>query len=283
MTTAAAPPDADGWCSLSLHAGASIPGAAPRRRGPRRASASSRSRSASRPRSGCRPITPTRCTSTRSTCSSSPTRPRSRSRTRRRPTPTARSPSTPPSFIPEGATLQTGIGSVPSTLVKLLAEGDGGDYGIHSEMFTTGLDAPPRGRQGHEPQGPVRRRLGGHLRGRHGASSTRGSTETRTSPSCRSRSSTPRADRPQPADDRRSTARCGRHPGPGRRRHDRRQPVLGHRRPRGLHLGPGAVARGAGAALPSLDGDDQRRASVANRAVVRRRRRDHDSRATRST
>jgi acyl-CoA hydrolase len=42
-------------------------------------------------------------------------------------------------FIPEGATLQTGIGSVPSTLVGLLAEGDGGDYGVHSEMFTNGL------------------------------------------------------------------------------------------------------------------------------------------------
>jgi acyl-CoA hydrolase len=41
--------------------------------------------------------------------------------------------------IPEGATLQTGIGSVPSTLVGILAEGDGGDYGVHSEMFTTGL------------------------------------------------------------------------------------------------------------------------------------------------
>jgi acyl-CoA hydrolase len=43
------------------------------------------------------------------------------------------------SYIPDGATLQTGIGSVPSTLVGILAEGDGGDYGIHSEMFTTGL------------------------------------------------------------------------------------------------------------------------------------------------
>ena len=42
-------------------------------------------------------------------------------------------------FIPDGATLQTGIGSVPSSLVGLLAEGDGGDYGVHSEMFTTGL------------------------------------------------------------------------------------------------------------------------------------------------
>jgi acyl-CoA hydrolase len=42
-------------------------------------------------------------------------------------------------FIPEGATLQTGIGSVPSRIVALLAEGAGGDYGVHSEMFTTGL------------------------------------------------------------------------------------------------------------------------------------------------
>jgi len=42
-------------------------------------------------------------------------------------------------FIPNGATLQTGIGGVPSRVAQLLAEGDGGDYGIHSEMFTTGL------------------------------------------------------------------------------------------------------------------------------------------------
>ena len=42
-------------------------------------------------------------------------------------------------FVPDGATLQTGIGSIPSVVATLLAEGDGGDYGIHSEMFTTGL------------------------------------------------------------------------------------------------------------------------------------------------
>jgi acyl-CoA hydrolase len=42
-------------------------------------------------------------------------------------------------FIADGATLQTGIGAVPSMIAKLLAEGDGGDYGVHSEMFTTGL------------------------------------------------------------------------------------------------------------------------------------------------
>ena len=44
-------------------------------------------------------------------------------------------------FIPDGATLQTGIGGIPSTIVGLLAHGDGGDYGVHSEMFTTGLMA----------------------------------------------------------------------------------------------------------------------------------------------
>ena len=42
-------------------------------------------------------------------------------------------------YVPDGATLQTGIGAVPSMVATLLADGDGGDYGIHSEMFTTGL------------------------------------------------------------------------------------------------------------------------------------------------
>ena len=42
-------------------------------------------------------------------------------------------------LIPDGATLQTGIGGIPSLVVGMLADGDGGDYGVHSEMFTTGL------------------------------------------------------------------------------------------------------------------------------------------------
>jgi acyl-CoA hydrolase len=42
-------------------------------------------------------------------------------------------------FIPDGATLQTGIGGIPSAVAGLLASGPGGDYGIHSEMFTHGL------------------------------------------------------------------------------------------------------------------------------------------------
>jgi acyl-CoA hydrolase len=42
-------------------------------------------------------------------------------------------------YIDDGDTLQTGIGVIPSAIAGLLAEGDGGDYGVHSEMFTTGL------------------------------------------------------------------------------------------------------------------------------------------------
>lgn len=42
-------------------------------------------------------------------------------------------------FINEGATLQTGIGGVPNRVAEILAEREGGDYGVHSEMFTTGL------------------------------------------------------------------------------------------------------------------------------------------------
>jgi acyl-CoA hydrolase len=42
-------------------------------------------------------------------------------------------------FIPDGATLQTGIGAIPSMIATMLAEGPGGGYGVHSEMFTNGL------------------------------------------------------------------------------------------------------------------------------------------------
>ena len=42
-------------------------------------------------------------------------------------------------YITDGSTLQTGIGGIPSTIASMLAADDGGDYGVHSEMFTTGL------------------------------------------------------------------------------------------------------------------------------------------------
>jgi acyl-CoA hydrolase len=42
-------------------------------------------------------------------------------------------------FVTDGSTLQTGIGAVPNMVATTLAEGTGGGYGVHSEMFTTGL------------------------------------------------------------------------------------------------------------------------------------------------
>jgi acyl-CoA hydrolase len=42
-------------------------------------------------------------------------------------------------YVRSGCTLQTGIGAIPSEVAEFLASSDGGDYGIHSEMFTTGL------------------------------------------------------------------------------------------------------------------------------------------------
>jgi len=41
--------------------------------------------------------------------------------------------------VTDGSTLQTGIGAVPNMVATRLANGTGGDYGVHSEMFTTGL------------------------------------------------------------------------------------------------------------------------------------------------
>jgi len=42
-------------------------------------------------------------------------------------------------FVTDGSTLQTGIGAVPNMIATTLAAGAGGGYGVHSEMFTTGL------------------------------------------------------------------------------------------------------------------------------------------------
>lgn len=137
MCTTATPPDADGWCSLSLHAGASVQelhraGAAPDRS---------------------------------LVVEVSPAFPRTFGlgdhrhalhvdeidiliEADRQPFVIEDPPPTDieramaehiRAFVPDGATLQTGIGAVPSMVAALLAEGDGGDYGIHSEMFTTGL------------------------------------------------------------------------------------------------------------------------------------------------
>ena len=42
-------------------------------------------------------------------------------------------------FVNDGCTLQTGIGGIPTQVATALAVGNGGGYGVHSEMFTTGL------------------------------------------------------------------------------------------------------------------------------------------------
>jgi acyl-CoA hydrolase len=42
-------------------------------------------------------------------------------------------------FVVDGATLQTGIGTIPNIVASELAAGPLGGFGIHSEMFTTGL------------------------------------------------------------------------------------------------------------------------------------------------
>ncbi|ORV87121.1 acetyl-CoA hydrolase/transferase family protein [Mycolicibacterium iranicum] len=137
MTTVATPPDSDGWCSLSLHAGGTVEelrraGADPQRllvvevsdAYPRTFGLGDQYRHALHVdeidvliRSADAPLV---------------------------------LPGPPPtdadkeiarhavSFIRSGATLQTGIGSIPSQIAALLANGDGGDYGLHSEMFTDG-------------------------------------------------------------------------------------------------------------------------------------------------
>lgn len=42
-------------------------------------------------------------------------------------------------YIHDGSTVQTGIGAIPSAIARVLADGPGGDYGVHTEMFTDGL------------------------------------------------------------------------------------------------------------------------------------------------
>ena len=43
------------------------------------------------------------------------------------------------SYVRNGSTLQTGIGAIPNIVAAELAQGPLGGFGVHSEMFTTGL------------------------------------------------------------------------------------------------------------------------------------------------
>ena len=138
MTTAAAPPDADGWCSLSLHAGASVAelhkaGADPERlliveaspRYPRTFGVLPDHRHALH-------------VDEIDVLIDSDAEPPAMAEAA--PTDVDRAIAEHVrSLVPDGATLQTGIGGVPSMVATLLADGPGGDYGVHSEMFTTGL------------------------------------------------------------------------------------------------------------------------------------------------
>jgi acyl-CoA hydrolase len=137
MTTVATPPDADGWCSLSLHAGGTVgelrrAGADPQRllvvevseAFPRTVGLGEKHRHALHVdeidvliRSTDAPLA--------------------------LPGPPLADVDTAIArhamkFIPSGSTLQTGIGSIPNQIATLLAEGDGGEFGLHSEMFTDG-------------------------------------------------------------------------------------------------------------------------------------------------
>ena len=139
IATAAAPPDADGYCSLALHAGASW--------GEIKRAAADPARllivevNEGLPRTyGLEPDHPHRIhvdeidllvMGDRPVFTLADAEPTAVDR--------AIAANTRP-FITDGSTLQTGIGSIPSTIVSLLAaDPTGGGYGIHSEMFTTGL------------------------------------------------------------------------------------------------------------------------------------------------
>ncbi len=276
MTTAASPPDG-GRLLLALAARRRTPstsciGPAPTPSG----CCSPRPRRASPGRAGCRPTTCTACTSTRSTGSSRATPRRCRCPRPSRPRPSAGSPPTRPPSSATAATLQTGIGAVPSMIATILAEGDGGDYGVHSEMFTSGLMELHEAGKVSEPQGQSRRRLGRHLRRRQrGALRLAGRQRRGRLPAGRRRQLAG-LDPRQSADGDDQRRDRGRRPGPGRRRHGRRPPVLGHRRPRGLRHRAGARARATGPCSACLDGDDRRRAALADRALLRGGRGGHD-------
>ena len=138
MATAATPPDRDGHCSLSLHAGATIEELLRCGRDPDRVLIVEAN--ARLPRTlGLPPEHPHSIhTSEIDVLITSEREP-------------IALPETPASdieqaiavhaarFIGDGATLQTGIGGVPDAVARILAERAGGDYGVHSEMFTTGL------------------------------------------------------------------------------------------------------------------------------------------------
>ncbi len=232
MCTAAAPPDADGWCSLSLHAGASV-GPAPRRRRRSRPAPRRRGRAtASRGPSGSA-STGTPCTSTRSTCSSRATgrrRHRGRAAHRRRPGHRRARPGLRARRRHPADRHRRGA------LHRRHAARRGARRRVRHPLRDVHHrpHAPAPGRQGHQPEGHVRRRVGGHVRGWLAGALRLAPREPRGRlPACRPRELA-RGHRPQPGRGHDQRGHVRRHPRSGDRRHDQRGAVLRHRRPRGL-------------------------------------------------
>ena len=143
MSTAVAPPDADGNYSLSLHAGATVDELLRCGRDPERLLVAEVNRNLPRTL-GLPPAFPHALHERDIDFVVEGDRP-----LRELPEPKAdaverRIAEHARTFITDGCTLQTGIGGVPDFIARMLAEGAGGDYGIHSEMFTDGLMALQR-------------------------------------------------------------------------------------------------------------------------------------------
>ncbi|KAB2853731.1 MAG: 4-hydroxybutyrate CoA-transferase, partial [Bauldia sp.] len=138
MCTVASSPDADGWCSLSLHAGGSIgeihrAGADPDRLLVIEAS------SGYPCTAGLPPEHPHRVHVDEADLLIE-TDAEPLELPAAEPTEADRAIAANASaFVESGSTIQTGIGAVPSMIATILAEGDRSDLGIHSEMFTDGL------------------------------------------------------------------------------------------------------------------------------------------------
>ena len=168
MATAATPPDRDGFCSLSLHAGATVDELLRCGRDPDRVlivEANPRL-----PRTlGLPPEHPHAIHIARHR-RADPLRARADRAARRDspPTSSARSPRTRRAFIADDATLQTGIGGMPDAVARILAERSGGDYGVHSrDVHHRAHGAAPRRQGDQPPQGAARRRVDLHVRDGH--------------------------------------------------------------------------------------------------------------------
>ena len=140
MATARAPPDADGWMSLSLHAGATVARAARGGADPDRVLVVEVNPSVPahvRPAARAPPPLHVDEVDVLDRERPRPVRARRRRADRRSSGAIAEHAAR---SSPDGATLQTGIGGDPRRWwSRCSPTGDGGDYGIHSEMFTTGL------------------------------------------------------------------------------------------------------------------------------------------------